>query len=119
MVANSNAKNNLLCLQLLNEHPAGRTLISDWSLNSFIIVVYENILYFEQKILAELQHFFLAENHYKTIYGPVRSECSSYRMNEGCIELRTYLLGTITQSQSVSVTKSSFFFFLLFPFGHT
>ena len=37
------------------EHPAWRPLIFDWFVNSFVMVVYEKIVWscFEQKILTE------------------------------------------------------------------
>ena len=41
-------------------HPAGRALTSDWSVNSFIMVVYENVFYscFGKKVLTELKKKF-------------------------------------------------------------
>ena len=50
--------------------PAGRALISDWSVNSFITDVYEKkillvVLWTENS--AKLKKI-LIENHYKTIY---------------------------------------------------
>ena len=43
------------------DHPAGRALNSDWSLNSFIMVVYDNLLavLWTENILTELQKYFL------------------------------------------------------------
>ena len=61
-------------------HPVGRTLTTDWSANSFIMAVYENI-FFKVKSAFSVQSTtkkIPIDNHYKTPYRPVRSECSSY-----------------------------------------
>ena len=60
-------------------YPAGRALTSDWSVDSFAIVVYENIFFVVRKFWPNLKKN-LIDNHYKTICGPVRSYCSSCRM---------------------------------------
>ena len=65
-------------------HHVGRTLSSDWSLNSFTMVVCEgkNVVLFKfgQKILTEREKN-LIDNHYIIIYEPVRTECSSCRVS--------------------------------------
>ena len=61
-------------------NPAGRAFTSDWLVNSFIMVFHEkNILRcaFGLKILTEFGKKNLISNHYKIIYSPVRSDCSS------------------------------------------
>ena len=60
---------------------AGRTLSSVWSVNSFTMVVYENIFIhvLDRKFLLKLKRI-LIDNHYKTIYGLVGPECSSCRV---------------------------------------
>ena len=51
-------------------HSAGRALISDWSGNSFVTVVFENIFghhaFFGQKILTVLQKNSFIDNHSKS-----------------------------------------------------
>ena len=47
--------------------------------SSFVMVVYDKIIWkFSQSFLSKARlKKFLIDNHYKTIYGSVRSECSS------------------------------------------
>ena len=65
-----------------HSHPAGTAFSSDWSKNNFKWLYEKKIfLKFSQNFLSNtgLKNF-LTDNHYKTIYGPVRSECSSCRV---------------------------------------
>ena len=60
---------NLIEYLLDQIHPEGTALTSDWSTNSFIMVVLEKIL---------TEHFM--DNHYENICRSVRSEYSSYKV---------------------------------------
>ena len=58
------------------------SLTSDCSKNSFIMIAYENFF-----LLSSVRNFcqsmtenFLIDNHYKTIYEWIKSECSSCRV---------------------------------------
>ena len=57
LVEKSNEQNMVEVTRIchLTQHPTGRALTSESSVNSFMIVVYENIFYlwFEQKILTD------------------------------------------------------------------
>ena len=47
------------------------------------MAVYKNYyIKFSQNFLSKLKHFFLIDSHYKSIYGPVRSEC--FFLQGGC-----------------------------------
>ena len=60
-------------------HPARRALCSDWSVNSFIVDVHEKKMSCsKQKILTELENYFLIDNHHKAVYGQVETEYSTY-----------------------------------------
>ena len=54
---------------LVVDNLVGRSINSDWFVNSFIMVVYE-----------KNGHRILTDNHYKTIYASVRIDRSSYRV---------------------------------------
>ena len=62
-------------------HPVGRSLFSDWFVNSFTLVVYEKIFLFvlwTEKFWQK--KCFLIDNHYKSICEPVTNGYSSGRM---------------------------------------
>ena len=61
---------------------AGRAFYFDWIINSFIMVVYENVFSYvmDRKFWLNLKKV-LINNHYKIIKRPVRSECSSCRVS--------------------------------------
>ena len=69
---------------------------SDWFVNSFTLVVYENFFFSSVRIFRQKgrQKNFLTENHYKTIYEAFRIELTSYRVLKGeshvlmCFEVR-------------------------------
>ena len=72
-------QNSRLC------HHAERALTSDWSVKSFIVAVYQNFLScFEQTVLSELEKKQFSQTTIKTIYAPVSSECSSFRVYWQC-----------------------------------
>ena len=58
-------------------HVARRARHSDWCENSFIMVVYENFFKLQSEFSKARLKSFLIDNHHKTVYGSVRSECSS------------------------------------------
>ena len=59
-----------------DSRPAGRVLTFDWFAISFIMVAFENKSSQTEKILIDYKHY----KHYKTIYGSVRSACSSCKV---------------------------------------
>ena len=64
-------------------HPVGRALSSDWSENCFVIVVFMEktfVVPLDRKFWLRMKNNFLIDNHYKTIYGLVRIECSPCRV---------------------------------------
>ena len=67
MIDSSEHGNELPDVALGLAHPTGRVLTSDWSIETFVMVVYENF-------------FSHLRQPFKTIYGPVRSEYSSCRV---------------------------------------
>ena len=69
-----------IVLQHKELHLAGRALTSDWSVNSFVMVIYEN--FFNLTLGRKFWLIFkkiLIDTHNKTMCGSVRNECSSYR----------------------------------------
>ena len=60
-------------------HPPGRALTSDWSADSFIMVVYERFFLKIQSKCTTKNN--TAQATIITIYGSVRSECSSDSVN--------------------------------------
>ena len=56
--------------------PAGIALTSDWCVNNFTMVVCEKFLSSSLRICFEImtKNKILIDNHYKTIYEPVRNE---------------------------------------------
>ena len=73
--------------------PVSRRNTSDWSVNSFLMTVYENIF---SVVLwtgnSDLTSHILLNNHYKTIYEPVRNDCS---LTAGCKEQMTSVKETL------------------------
>ena len=66
----------------LTDYPGGRTPNSDSFTNSFIMVVCEKNIFFSSvrlRLPNNDQNNILTENHYKTIYKPVKIGCSSVR----------------------------------------
>ena len=64
-------------------HLVGRALSSDWSENTFVIVVFMEktfVVPLDRKFWLRMKNNFLIDNHYKTIYGLVRIECSPCRV---------------------------------------
>ena len=62
-------------------HPEGKVLSSDWSVNSFVMIVSDK--FFSQKFLSKVRlKKFVINNHYKTIYRPVRTESSSWKVSK-------------------------------------
>ena len=68
----------------LHKHPAVKALTSDWSINCFIMVVYEKTFCSRALDRTFWLNFknILTDNHYKSLYRQVkvRSECSSWRV---------------------------------------
>ena len=65
-------------LYVLLMHPVGRISISDWFVNSFIMVVYE--IFFFSLVQKTTKKNFVIDKYYNTIYESVRIGYSSYRM---------------------------------------
>ena len=61
-------------------HPARWTLSSNWSENSFVMDVYENVFFLNPVRIFCLKHktksFYLIDKHYIIMYRPIRSERS-------------------------------------------
>ena len=70
-------------------HPVGGALSSDWSGNIFITVLYGEIVFshaLDRKFWLNIKKIFI-NNHYKTIYVAIRTECSSCRVNCKCLKI--------------------------------
>ena len=58
-------------IQYFLQHAAGTVLISDWAVDSFIMIVYENSFFFDRALDKKLSSKNLKDNHYTSIYTPV------------------------------------------------
>ena len=69
-----------LTFPAVSDHPAARVLTSDWSV---LMVVYgKNVQKFSRNFLSKARKYFFIDNHYKTIFQAVRTECGSCRVYE-------------------------------------
>ena len=76
-----------MCVRLgeavkIERKPDVSTLNSEWSLNSFIMVVCENFFQVQSEFSVEstAKKRFFTDGHSKTNHGPVRTECTSVRV---------------------------------------
>ena len=87
------------------QHTTGSALISDWFVN-FLMVVYENFssCTLDRKFWPNFKKN-LIDNHYKTIYEPVRSEYSSCRVDRLSAQCRLQKIFPTRMHSSSSSTS--------------